>query len=1301
MRTIYASLARRTTRSISSPLISGRREQARAQAAASASSHEAQPARSIERSLDGRGARAIPRSFVAALLLSALALSACGGAQRRGERSDRPIDRLRQRALEQPNDRALALELSIAEHLYDGGEPERARLAVAHAKQPGSPKPEDELTLAFIEAEQHVLEGEPPLALEGYLSLLERAAGSRDPRAPLYAELALDSIIDMNDATDDYRPRVEKALATLAPRADSLGLTAAHQLRMALSVSAMQHGDAASAVAHARAAGCVQQLEVAGPFGPRELLGFDRTLPPEQAGPLAREYDLGPGRDVQQVRTLETRRCTFGLGRGAHDPLPGTTIARAELETAAGNYALRIESPNSYALFVDGRELARVDLRSRHAEGVRYIPIALSAGKHELKLKVSSRHPNPVLSIALVQAEQPTIAATVLPAPKSELDRFLIAKLALARGAAVEARELVRKLGHRSPTAHWLVLEAATAIADPLKSAEARRDRARELLTRAEQQNPRAWYPSIGIARLASAEGRAKEAIDALRAAVAKWPQAISIRTSLIEQLRASGYVEEAERIGDELAKELPHACAVIGNSLASARSRGRMSDVARYTEQAMACDATSSARLSLLKLQRKYEAAAAELARLELLGEPLDSAQALETELERARLSGDREKERKLREQRTSVWFDRPEPVLDRADLLLAGGDKRGALAYLSSALQKSPAELHDLRRVQEALSPDELFKGYRKRTDDVIRAFEASKQTYDEPQVLVLDYTAVRLFEDGSSVSLTHNIVRVQSQEAVDEHGEFSVPDGARLLSLHTRKADGTRLEPDLIPGKASWSMPNLAPGDYVESEYVRGESPSAGFPGGYLGDRFYFKSFEVPFDHSELVVVLPAGTEPVLDPRGPLPELVKESRDGLTVLRWTARQSRSLSPEPSSIAAREFLPSINLGLRVSWEAYVESLRDLLVDKDVYDPAAQEFVLELLGARVNQPKSTRAAALYRWVTEQIEPTTEVFGSAPAMLSARTGSRERVLKYMLALAGIESELVLVRGLEADHLEAALPDPETFGHLLLRVDTERGPTFVHTGARHASFGYLPAQVRGELGLVVNARTERTTTPPDEPERELRNVDIEIALANDGKSKVHVVERHRGASAVSWRNDLDAIPAAELSTRFEQSYAANVIPGAKLQRLAVHNREDENAPLVLDYELDVDDLGQRTGNTQRISGLFTAELSSRFARQGSRTTTALIAPSLAVDVRTQLALPKGARLVALPKGGTLSHPSKASFSVNTEAREQNVIVTRSLRLPSSRVEPAAYAPFAAFCRAVDALEGSDLVIDFAQ
>ncbi|HEY6879278.1 MAG TPA: DUF3857 domain-containing protein [Polyangiales bacterium] len=1235
-------------------------------------------------------------------------LVACGALHRRNE--ERPIDRLRGVAKANDDDPGLALELAIGEHLFDGGEPARARSALQHAvelaqqhakKHP--PKPDamssEQLELTFIRAEHDVLEGDPAAALSDYLALLEGASGSKDPLAPFYAEVSLLSLADMNDATDDYRPRMHATLTKLRERADALGLMASHQLRMGLLAEASRAGDIDTARGHAQQAGCIQHVEVAGPFGPRELLGFDKLIEAERAGPFAAEYELGPGRGKKPVRTIDTFRCAFGLGRGAHDALPGTSVIRSELEVKKdGAYALRAESPNSYVVQVDGKEVARVDLRTRSATGLRYLPITLSAGKHELKIKLSSRHPNPAISLALIPADTAAIEQTKLPNPRSELERYLFAKIALGRGDAVAARELVRKLGHKEPTAHWLVLEAAAALSDPLKSAELRRDRARELLVQAAKHNTRAWYPTVGLARLASAEGQTKEAIESLRNAQDQWPQANAIRTNLVELLREAGYVEEADAIVAELAKQMPNACAVVNLQLWSARNRGRANEVAALSERAVACDAGSSARLTALRAQQKYEQAAQELLRLQALGDPLDPAQKLDAELEHARLVGDSERVKQLREQRSAYWHDRPEPTLDRADVLLAAGDTKGAIALLASALQKDPGDLYDLRRVQDALSGEDLFKGFRKNGEEVIRAFEASAEKYDQPQVLVLDYTVVRLFEDGSSVSLTHNIIRPQSQESVDENGEFSVPDGARLLSLHTRKADGTRLEPDAIPGKPSWSLPNLAPGDYVEFEYVRGESPSAGFPGGYLGDRFYFQSFEVPFEHSELVMVMPESMEPVLDPRGPLPALVKETRDGTRVLRWTARQSRALSPEPASIATREFLPSINLGVKVSWAAYVESLRDLLIDKDVYDPAAQEFVLKLLGDKVNAPASTRAALLFRWVTEQIEASNEVFGAAPAMLAARTGSRERVLKYMLGLAGIESELVLARGIEADHSDAALPDPETFGYLVLRVATEDGPRFIHAGARHAPYGYLPAQLRGERGLVVNDKAELTQLPAGDLEGELRTIELDVTLSPQGEAKVQVRETHRGASAIEWRNDLDQIPAGELESRFAQQYAANVIPGARMSELKVIDRDKPEQPLVLEYALDVADLGQRSGTQQRIGGLFPSMLAPRYARSGSRTTTEIIAPPQALEVRTTIHLPKGARVLSLPKAGTLTHPSHAKFETRADNQRDVLSLTRSLRVPVARVTPAEYPGFATFCRTADALEAGELVIE---
>src|SRR6185437_9225764 len=65
------------------------------------------------------------------------------------------------------------------------------------------------------------------------------------------------------------------------------------------------------------------------------------------------------------------------------------------------------------------------------------------------------------------------------------------------------------------------------------------------------------------------------------------------------------------------------------------------------------------------------------------------------------------------------------------------------------------------------------------------------------DTPAVIVLDRAVTRVFGSGATMTLTHQIVRVDSKDAVDRWGEIQVPDGAEILTLRTHKPDGTTRE------------------------------------------------------------------------------------------------------------------------------------------------------------------------------------------------------------------------------------------------------------------------------------------------------------------------------------------------------------------------------------------------------------------------------------------------------------------------------------------------------------------------
>jgi hypothetical protein len=194
---------------------------------------------------------------------------------------------------------------------------------------------------------------------------------------------------------------------------------------------------------------------------------------------------------------------------------------------------------------------------------------------------------------------------------------------------------------------------------------------------------------------------------------------------------------------------------------------------------------------------------------------------------------------------------------------------------------------------------------------------------------------------------------------------------------------------------------------------------------------------------------------------------------------------------------------------------------------------------------------------------------------------------------------------------------------------------------------------------------------------------------------DGKAEIAIRETHRGQSAVAWRNDLDEVPEAELKARFDESYAANVMPGERLKSLAFENREQPEAPLVIAYALEVESLGHRVGAELRIPPLLASSLQASFARRDARTTAALIAPGAHSTIRVTVEAPEGGKLSTVPEAMKSSF-GKASFELAVESKGPRTLeITRRLHLPLMRVKPEEYGAFAQFCRGVDLAEASEL------
>ncbi len=1213
------------------------------------------------------------------------------------------IDDIRRRAHDNPNDPDAIYALAEGELLAPAGDSSVARAAIDRALVL---RPNDPRTF-FMSALEHNMHGRLGDGLEAVLRTVETSVTSDDPRATELAEAAASAISDYDGSVPGFATLVATRMAPIVDQPGHAGIAARFALSQLLIELAYRRGDLARVAALSSAVSCSTSWRVAGPFGPRALLGFDQALPPEQSGPLADRYDLGPARRTRATRDIETAGCALHMGNG---PVGGAGITYAEttLEApSAGTYLVRLETPNAVELFVDDLSVARVDRRSVLVARTTWHELELTAGAHRLMVKVASRHPNPLVILAAFPAEARGAlpsgsGADVALTTDGYFERVLSAAVHIARSDYISARETLAPATEGDEAAVVpLVIASTVAMADPIRGAALGGDDARRFLEVAHTRDATAWYPRFQLLVLEALGGRVHEALPDLRSAETDFPEVPLFPITIAQILQRAGWQEQSDEEIAGLLERTPTSCAAISATLDAAVRRGHEGDAAPLTERVLAeCDARSDARLQHFVRQRRWDDASTELGRLASLEPNTHRYQVLDGQLTLARSRGDRAATEQLLTQLEQLMPQSLNIVTMQADIALAAGHRDQATARFARAHREEPESMADLFRIERAVLGVSPLETYRRDGAAVIREFEASGHHYEAPRVLVLDYTVTRLFPDGSILELTHNIIHVQSDEAAEEEAQFTPPAGAQLLTLRTVKADGTRLEPDQIAGIEHLELPNVAVGDYVEFEYLRTEPPPAAYGGGVTGSRFYFRNYETPFESSSLTLVAPRDMEIFVDPRGGAPATETTDDGDLRVYRWAVHQSEPFVREPSTVSPTEFFPSIDWGYHASWQAYVDSLRDVLADREIHDPAAMQLVHDTAAPDGATTAEQRAARIYEWVMEEIEESSSaLFEQAPSMVATRTGSRARVLLYLLHLAGIDAELALVRDFAGDPTDSPLPEDERYSSLLVRMQSNAGPIWIATGQRGAPFGTIPPNLRGMDALMLNAAAERATVTTPSIEADLRTVEVEMTLDEGGDARFDVQETFRGAGGAMWRTQLEGIPEANLEDAFDEGYVSRILPGAHMTSLRITGREEHDQPLVLHYEFEVEGIGHVASGRRMLPALIPTQLTNAFARLATRTTVQVVSPALALDVTVTVHVPTGAQVSSLPDAeAEMGGPNGATAHYVTTRTDDGFVLERHVRVPRMRIAPGQYGAFAGFCREADELEGREIGLE---
>lgn len=1181
--------------------------------------------------------------------------------------------------------------------------------------------------------------GESLAALADDVAALTALASGADLASAPLAAVAAGRVRDL---WGEIGPADRRRIAsTLRPvelaRAPALPWLARVELARLADEIAREADDPEELARAARADGCARLAFEVGSLGPFAHLDLDRAAP-------AKVQAAGAW------RALTSSGCHLDIPPSA-DGRPDARLLRAAIEVPAGEYEIAVEFSDEARLEIDGVAAPVHGSARRYGPRLSAARISLAPGRHELTLRIATAAGETRLGLfvlprqgqenATIEFVDPRVAPSPFHAtaraafrPESPSERpvttpggealrdYCDAFAAARRGAIDDLAAALERLAARPRFAVGLALAGEIARDDPTRPAPFSRDAARRYLhqvvavdpelarawqtlaalemdddrprdamadaRRAGGAAPSWWAPDLLLARLFSARGLDFDAANALTAAAAKTTPAATPCPVL-----------EAQRREAEERRQLPREeslSAALGQCGGDVDAR-----VDRYRARGQTAAAIALVR-SALRLDPDRDDLTGELALL---------------------LSADGRAGEAVAELTALVARDPREPTrrVRLADAQAASGQIDAARRNIADMLAVRP-DVPEVRRSARALGVPLPLDGFRVDGRAAIRKFEAAAGQYAAPAVMVLDRAVTRVFGSGATMTLTHEIVRVDSKDAIDRWGEIEVPANAEILTLRTHKSDGTTREPEEIAGKESVSAADLAIGDYVEWELLETHGPSEAFAPGFLVERFFFQSFDAPIARSELVLVTPAGVSLAFDARAGAPKGEEHpGADGARITTFVAINVPQLFAERSAVPAIEYVPSVRASSGVGWNAWARYLTEELHDAVRVSPEVAALARKI-AAPAGGDRARIAAALVDWVTENIEATDELAEPAGYTLARGRGSRVTLTLALATELGLQAEVVLARSRLVADAGAATPPQELddFADTLVAFGLAPKTVYSDLRLRHAAFGYVPPGLDGARTLSLRDGSFGVARSSAGEDR--RTIDMTIRLDERGGGSAVATEELAGWPALEWADLVDRFGADRVRLRedFEQRWLGVQFPGARLRELEVDLPRDASgrvgtarvrysfvsahlAVAVAGTGASAGDRSVAGAREMRIAPtFFRSQPGRRFAAEPQRSTALMLGFDVPIRMTATVELPGAARLDAPGTPGDLVVARAGGYRF-VEARDvepgrPNVIVLRrESTLPIMRVAPGEYAGVAADLRRVDGAEQAEIRI----
>lgn len=1243
--------------------------------------------------------------FLFPALCAATIVGGCGGAPPIAKTSD-SVASVRNHARGSRDGETLGHWL-LAEMLSPGGTAEgaeRARRALASSetKQRGVYA---HLGAAIYD-ESH---GSPRTAAEEYVGAIESASASEDPDTSLLAWYSTHHLLALRGPVSGLWKKYEPRLRPLLATPGHVGWRALGEL-FDLSVSDSEAARANEG-ALVEQMGCLTDARIAGPFGTNVASDRRHAFDAEKSPWPARWAPNQETKIVPHVLPTTRHRCMIG---SSEKSAGGIFYAEAFFSTSSARDLL-FAAQGAVKMWIDDVPIVERDLRqwgvwqrfggAAHVEsGVHRFTARLVGDATALRVMnldgsradVKTLPPSSVYGLSATRA-------IVAPNPLDQIVRnggtpspllsMIAASVAFGESMSDVASVLAAPFVDPESAAPVALLQASFfARQDPAFPDEVRHRNEKALHTRAIAKDNKLWYSRAWLA-LDDAEKRGlSEAVEPMRNLATEFGQVPEVVLQLARLYGRLGW--RAERMAQlkSLRETFPEDVSVLSQYASALEEDGALAEADRVRVQLRKVDPDSEIDLDLALSRHDWTRA---LAELELIRKRRPDRKDIDSRVAAVLLrAGNPARASKEIEAALAKNPADAEARLRLADLSFARGDAsaiRKALAESILAGSKGTA----IRDALDLLAGATALEPYRMNGRSVIAQFEAWEKAgkrMEGTAARVLDYAAVSVHPDGSSEMLEHEILRIQSQEAVGKESEQQRPTGL-VLRMRVLKPNGTILEPEEVEGKPTLTMPHLEVGDYIEIEHISEMESAAPNGTRYTGPHWFFREADKGYWRSEFILLTPKDKPLDIEVRGHVPPPVVTQKGTFVERRYRVDESPPSIDEPDSPPIQEFLPSVRAGWGITLSETMARLVEVAGDESPRDPRVTAKAREIVGNLPKEKTYERLAALYAYVIDQIadgrenDPRRVIFG--------RSGSRQSAFISLARHLDIPIELALVKNRLAMPSIGNMSEVENWDSLVLRAETNRGPIWFGVGDKFAPFGTLSAELRGQPAIRLVEGTPRATTS-NEGGTDGISFSGRADLHDDGSASVEFVQTFTGRVAIGMRGLFDRIPEGQRHDFVETRLLNRYLPGARVRDLKIENKEKLNAPLVLRIHAEVGELARATDRGLVLKSLFPMNL-SQITSLAERQTPLLLRSSSHVDVHFDIVVPDHFKMPASLPVGTEAF-GESIVRVNDRVNGHLLRIERVVDIPAGRIEAGEpYRDFSRFVSRADALLEREIVL----